>query len=259
MVALTFFIGFSAKASAQLTTKLKPDTVIAFDNYVQVLEQRMLKHLDKGGHFLWVDENPAYRERVLEGDILVQELKNADLKVPSGTIHEWLGVMFIPSVKLDDVIALLKDYNLHANIYPEVIESELLEHYGNTYKSRLKLLKKNVLTVVLNTEHEASFFMPSTQHCYIRSRSTKIAQVKNNGSAAETEMPIGEDGGFLWRLNAYWRLEQIPEGVFAELVTLSLSRHVPASLGWMIRPLIRNIPRESLTSTLKATRAAILN
>ena len=69
-------------------------------------------------------------------------------------------------------------------------------------------------------------------------------------------MPDGQGHGFLWRLNAYWRLEQQPDGVFAECHTLSLSRDVPSGLGWIIRPIIRDLPRQSLIDTLKATARA---
>jgi hypothetical protein len=39
---------------------------------------------------------------------------------------------------------------------------------------------------------------------------------------------------------------------------ISLSRDIPAGLGWLISPFIESIPRESLEFTLRSTRAAVL-
>jgi len=35
---------------------------------------------------------------------------------------------------------------------------------------------------------------------------------------------VGDDRGFLWRLNAYWRYEQVAGGVIAECESITLSR-----------------------------------
>jgi hypothetical protein len=45
----------------------------------------------------------------------------------------------------------------------------------------------------------------------------------------------------------------------AECRTISLSRGIPSGMGWMIKPFIQNVPRESLTSTLRNTRKAVEN
>jgi hypothetical protein len=69
-------------------------------------------------------------------------------------------------------------------------------------------------------------------------------------------MPSGEGLGLLWQLYAYWSLETSGRGVLAECRTVSLSRSIPSGMGWMIKPFIQNVPRESLTSTLRNTRRA---
>ena len=38
---------------------------------------------------------------------------------------------------------------------------------------------------------------------------------------------------------------------------ISLSRDVPTGLGWIINPIIRSLPRESLSNTLRETRQAL--
>jgi hypothetical protein len=89
------------------------------------------------------------------------------------------------------------------------------------------------------------------------SRSTKIAEVDNAGKASEREKPPGTGEGFLWRLNSYWRFEERDNGTWVECQAVSLSRDVPTGLGWVVEPIIRNLPKDSLENTLRATRDAL--
>ena len=68
---------------------------------------------------------------------------------------------------------------------------------------------------------------------------------------------VGQGHGFLWRLNAYWILEQRTEGVYLECRAISMSRDVPAALRWVVKPMLTSVPRESLQETLEATVRAL--
>jgi hypothetical protein len=46
-------------------------------------------------------------------------------------------------------------------------------------------------------------------------------------------------------------------GVYVQLEAISLTRDIPDGLGWLVRPFITSIPRESLVFTLNRTRAAL--
>jgi hypothetical protein len=78
--------------------------------------------------------------------------------------------------------------------------------------------------------------------------------------APAQERPISpkDNHGFLWRLNSYWRFYQADGGVYIQCSAISLTRDVPADLGWLAAPFIENVPRESLNFTLTATREALL-
>jgi len=47
------------------------------------------------------------------------------------------------------------------------------------------------------------------------------------------------------------------DGVTVECRAISLTRDVPLGLGWIVEPIIKNLPRDSLVNTLKATRRAL--
>ena len=85
--------------------------------------------------------------------------------------------------------------------------------------------------------------------------STKIAELENPGTPQEREKPPGDDHGFLWRLNAYWRYEQMGDGVMIECESVSLSRSLPFLIKPVAGPIANRIARESLARTLKSLRA----
>ncbi len=46
-------------------------------------------------------------------------------------------------------------------------------------------------------------------------------------------------------------------GLYVQIESVSLSRAIPAGLGWALRPYVESVPRESLEFTLRSARDAI--
>jgi hypothetical protein len=246
-------------AGAGAAAELKSETVAAFDSYIRTTEARIADQASGKRSFLWTDESPQRRDLVRKGQIVAQPWNNrGEVQVPSGLIHDWIGSVFIPGVTLEGVLALVRNYDNHYKLYqPEVIASRTLQHEGNHYKIYLRLLKKKILTVVLNTEHDVNYYPLSANRVHSRSYSTRIAEVENPGERDERELPVGTGHGFLWRLYSYWRFEERDGGVYMECQAVSLTRDIPTGLGWLIEPIIRDLPRESLMRTLEGTRQAL--
>jgi hypothetical protein len=234
---------------------LKPQTVEAFDRYARQTEER----LDGPRTFLWADESPARARRARQGEVVVEPFTGKpDIAVPGGLVHDWVGVVFIPGATLDYTLARLQDYNRHMDIFkPEVIDSRTLSHSGNDFLIYLRLVKKKVVTVVLNAEFEVRYTQVDKTRWRSVSRSRKIAEVERAGKPDEGELPSGTGQGFLWKLTTYWRFAERDGGMWVECEAVSLTRDVPVGLGWLVEPIIRNLPRESLANTLLAMRKAI--
>ena len=232
---------------------LKKATVDAFDSYVRAAEGRLQVQMQEG-RFLWVDGAPERKARVRAGQVFSEPVTGkGDSEVPDGLVHDWIGAVFIPGVTLANTLRLVEDYDNHKRIYrPEVVDSKLLSRDGNDYKIFMRLLKKKILTVVLNTYHDVHYTQLDQARWYSRSYTTRIAEVDG-----ERELPPGQDHGFLWRLNSYWRFEERDGGVYVECEAISLTRNVPLGLGWLVNPIIRSLPQESLANTLRATRDAM--
>jgi len=162
-------------------------------------------------------------------------------------------------VKIDDVLRVLEDYDHHSEYYkPDVERSKTLQHDGNHYLAFLRFRRHKVITVVLNTTHDVNYFRDSPQRAHSRSSAIKIAEVENAGKPGEKTKSPGDDGGFLWRMETWWRMEERDGGVYIQSEVVSLTRDIPAGLGWMIGAFVNGIPKETLAFTMEATRKAVL-
>jgi hypothetical protein len=268
LLTVVFFLGAPlAQSQDVMNVELKPQTLDAFNRYVQATEARIDKEQTRPGAFLYVEGLPEPKRSetlasIQKGDIYMvrfetQDSSGAAIEIPDALIHHWIGAVFIPGVTLKEIIDLVQDYNHHQDIYkPEVVRSSLIHREGNDFQIYYRLVKKKVITVTLNTNHDVLYFPIDATHCRSRSVATRIAEVAYAGGPGEHEKPIGHDGGFLWRLNSYWRFEEKDRGVYVEVESISLTRDIPTGLGWVIKPFITSIPRESLLMTLGSMRSA---
>ena len=238
---------------------LKPETAAAFDHYVEVSERQVVST-----PFLRVDALPdtqrkAEYERLRSGEVITERMQTRDqsrfIVVPGGMVHHWMGTVFIPGVTLKQTLAFLQDYDNQYKFYgPDVQNSRLIKRDGEDFKVFLRLRKTKVITVILNTEYDIKYSVLNASQATSVSRSTRIAEVENAGKASEKEKPVGDDGGFMWRLNSYWRFAERDGGVYIQLEAISLTRDIPTGLGWLVGPFVTSIPKESLIFTLTRTR-----
>jgi len=248
--------------------ELQPATVQAFNRYVQLTEARINQEVSTPDKFLYVDGYPPERRSqalaaLQRGEVLMERLRTTDrsgqtIEAPGGLIHHWLGVVFVPGATLQQTLALMEDYNHHQDVYrPEVVRSRLLSRQDSDFKIFYRLRKKKVITVTLDTNHDVHYFPVDSKHWYSRSYSTRIAEVVGADTPDEREKPVGQDGGFLWRINSYWKFEEKDGGVYIECESISLTRDIPRGLGWLIKPFVTGIPKDSLLMTMDSTRAAL--
>ena len=239
--------------------QLKPETLEAFQVYVREAEAAMEPTLDGRAPFLWSDENADRARRVRKGEIPAQLWAgNAVVHIPGGLIHDWIGSVCIPHTTLAKTLAGVQDYDNHKNIYkPEVMDSRLLSHHGNDFTIFLRLLKKKIITVVMDTEHDVHYQRIAEDRWFLRSYTTRSCEVDDAGTPSEMIYPPDTGYGFLWRLYSYWKFMAENEGVIVECRAMSLSRDIPLGLGFIVEPIIKNLPRESLINTLKATKQAL--
>jgi hypothetical protein len=241
---------------------LTPAATAAFDRYIELTEARMKSDLD-AARFLQIDAKPETKAKLRSGEVRIRQSVTREkdgkaIDISDALVQDWLGTIFIPGASIQQVKAVLQDYENYKVYYkPEVTESRQISHTGDEFDVFLRLYKKQVITVVLNTNYHVRYALLDPQRMYVNSRSTRIAQASDAKHPEAHEEPIGNDGGYLWRLNSYWRFEAADGGVYAECEAISLSRYVPALIGWAIRGFIEKFPKESMHNTLVGTKAAV--
>jgi hypothetical protein len=266
---LTFAPGRSSasEGAGAAPVSLKPATVAAFEEYVKLTDARNDDELRHGANLFWVDGLPgseraqAYEE-LRRGAVKVEKMETREngetIRCPGGMIHHWAGIVFIPGEKLQDVLRVVRDYDHHEQYYaPDVERSKIESHDGDHFLVFLRFRRHKVITVVLNTQHDVRYFRDSETREHSRSSAVRIREVENAGKSNEREKSPGEEDGFLWRMETWWRMEERDGGVYVQSEVVSLTRDIPAGLGWLIGPFVTSIPKETLTFTLEATRKAV--
>ena len=248
--------------------ELDPRANAAFDRYVSLTMARMASELETGKYFLRVDGQPenvrqARLDQLKRGQVVIDRLETREggkaIDVPRGIIHHWIGVAFVPGASLDRVLAVVQDYNHHSQLFaPTVVKSELRSRDGDVFRFHLRFFMKRIISVTLNTEHEARFFRPAPERAYSQIVSTRIVDVDRAGTPQEAEKPVGTGGGFMWRFNTYWRFLERDGGTYIQCESLTLSRDIPFAFRWVVGPFVTSIPRESLTGTLEKVRKELL-
>jgi hypothetical protein len=163
------------------------------------------------------------------------------IDVGSGTISDWSGSVFVVGATVDQV--------LHRLQYPgtpppqqDVVSSRVLARGDDSLRVYIRLVRKSIVTVAYDTEHEMTFRRWSPVLATARSVATRIEEVG------------GGDHGFLWRLHSYWRYDQAKGGVVVSLESLTLSRHLPMLVKHFAGAIISGIARESMVRTLEALK-----
>lgn len=252
----------TAPPSAAATAELRTATLAAFERYIAATEAQQARD----EHRLWVDgdgtEARAARDALRRGALAITPLDTRPagraVPIPGGMVHHWLGVVFVPHATLDQAVTLLQAYDRHAAVYgPHVARSRLVARNGDRFLVDLRFRMRKIITVVVNSTHEARFVRLGPADVRSRVASTRIAEVDEADTPREREKPVGRDSGYLWRLHSYWRLAERDGGVYVQCESISLTRDIPFAVAWLIRPMVDSLPRETLAFTLDTTRRAL--
>ncbi len=216
-IALTLLTLLPARATA---AQLQPETLSAWGRYIARVEAELP------------------RQQV---DVPLVAPQGRMLAVPGGTIHEWRGTVLVRHCTVSGLINAL----ISPGAPPpqeDVLESRVLERDGDMLRVYLKLVRTAVVTVAYDTEHHVRFARFSPSVATSRSVSTRIVETG------------GEDHGFLWRLNSYWRYTQVGDSVRIDMLSVSLSRAMPVLLKPVAAPIANRVARESMARTLDAVK-----
>lgn len=248
---IVLFAAALLPAAGASTATLQPRTVNAWDAYVAATERRIGSELASTRGFLVSDFMPDgadVRARLLRGEVVMNKMTaragGDTVDVPDGLISHWRGSVFLPGLTLDTLLHRLQNPPERGPFPPDVLALRVLARKPDALTLLIRMTRTTIVTVTYDTEHEITYRHHGAARASSRSVATRITEIDD----------AGVDRGYLWRLNAYWRYEQVPGGVIVELESLTLSRAVPFGLTSIVRPLIDRIARESIGRTLDGVR-----
>jgi putative flippase GtrA len=265
--AMVMMIATAASAQADsLEAVLQAKTVQGFAKYVAAVEARRAKEITDHVPFLAFERQPAAAQaRIMtllrRGEVHVERAAGArdaasnEIEIDGGLINHWRGTVFVPQVKLDQLLKVLQEPQADKHKQEDVLSSRVISRDGDSQKVFLRLRRTKFVTVVYDTEYDVDYIRVDPDRAYSNSISTKIVEIENAGTPRERALPEGNDHGYMWRLNSYWRYKQLPDGVLVEVESLTLSRDLPAIIGPIIRPIVNSTARESMSRTLASVRA----
>jgi hypothetical protein len=239
---------------------LESTTSKAWEDYVGAANMRMEQSLGPGKTFLWVDEASDRLSKVRAGEIVVSPVGTENpIKVPSGLIHDWVGAVFIRGVTLANVQQVVRDYAQYKVLYkPAVVDSKVIATGQTTDRFSMLLMNNSFfLKTALDTEYESCYVPVDDRRGYSLARTTRIQEIDEYGSPAQRTLHEGEGTGILWRLFSITRYVERDGGVYLEIEAIGLSRDIPASLRWVVAPIVRHISRGSLSLSLRQTENAV--
>jgi hypothetical protein len=257
-VLLAGWLSLTLLSATPAGAVIRPETVSAFDRYLQNLEQRRAEQ-QKSGCYLSIDCSPELKQAVLTGQIVVEPITavmpRVEMRVPGGEIRHTFGAIFLPGENISQIRHVLDDYPNFPRIYgPDIVTARLTSQSEQDQEFFMRLRKHFVITVVLNMNCRAQWTKLDATHAVEHTTATHIGEAQDPDKPDAGDRTPEQDRGFLWRYESYWRLEETGQGVLLEHEIISLSRRVPVSLRFMLRPILQRLPQEAMYNSVLATR-----
>jgi hypothetical protein len=197
--------------------------------------------------------------RLRRGELAVEELTPAGgAELPGALLHHWRGTAFAAGATAAGFERLMRDFAAYPRLFaPQVVAARVVSQDGDHLQAAMRVRQRHILTVTMDTAYDVRFGRLDSGHGYSVSRSTRIAEIDAPGTAQERTLDGDQAHGFLWRQNTYWSYAERDGGLYLQVESVSLSRSIPAGLGWAVRPFVESVPRESLEFTLRSACDAL--
>ena len=255
LVAVAVLFGNQASQAAEL----KQEALQSWDDYIQSANSRMKDRM-ASSTFLWVDEDPSRLKEVRAGKILVSPVgPHVPKPVPTGLIHDWIGVAYFPNTNLAEVLAVIQDYDHYQEYYkPSVVESKSLTPPGGDDRFSMVLVNKEVVAkMALDSEYAACYQKVSQDRWYGVAYTTRIQEIREYGHSGEHRLPPDQGSGYIWRLYSIARFEERDGGVYVEIEAMALSRDIPVAFRLVADPIVRKVSKNSLLASLRQMQDAV--
>jgi hypothetical protein len=212
--------------------------------------------------FLWMDESPERAARARRGEVVIAPVVGHGTEgVPNGLVHDWIGAVFIPGATVDSLLAVVHDYDNYQRVYRPVVTSSRTLACADSSQEFQMVWQRKVLFVkaAMQGHYHAHDVVIDVHHGYSVAEAVEVREIVDYGHPEQRMLPPDSGTGFIWRIRSAARFMERDGGVYLELEAIALTRDVPASLAWMVNPVVNHISVGSLTTTLRQTRDAVVS
>ena len=242
--------------------ELQTHTLSAWNGYLAHIDLQMQRRASGQLPFLWIRESPNRAARVRSGEIVVTPATgHGTVGVPDGLVHHWIAGIFIPGATITRLMAVIHDYDNYQRMYqPVVASSRTLACSGDRQEFQIVMQRKVLFVSAAMTGHYQSYDVTlDANRGYNVSEAMEVREIQAYGQSDERLLPPDRGDGFLWRIRSIARYEKRDGGVYLELEVVALTRDIPASLAWVVKPVVNHLTINSLTTTLRQTRDAVIS
>jgi hypothetical protein len=124
LATMGFLAAMDASALAPPIYEPSPTTTEAFDRYVQSRESDDNEGLANKKSFLWIDHLPEQERTqtyalLKDGQTFVRRSPACESRdcgsIRGGLIHDWVGIVFVPGLSLEQTLTTLQNYDRDAD------------------------------------------------------------------------------------------------------------------------------------------------
>jgi hypothetical protein len=113
------------------------------------------------------------------------------------------------------------------------------------------------VTAAIQTQYQGHDVIVDGRLGYNVADTTRVQEIEDYGHPEAHLLAPDTGNGFIWRLHSIARFEERDRGVYLELEAIALTRDIPSSLRWLVKPVVNHLSMSSLATTLRQTREAV--
>jgi hypothetical protein len=257
LTGVVLAIGYSVTGSA---AELQQDTLQAWDEYVRGSDLHVRERVAGKKPFLWLDDAPNRDAHLRRGEVIVAPIiDHGSRSIPNGLIHHWIGAVFIPHATLDSLTNVLNNFDRYKEFYrPLVVESATIacteqeQEYSMVWRHRVLMVD-----AATRGHYKVQLHSVDLKRGYGVTEARGIQEIQGFGERDQRLLAPDTGSGFIWRIRSVSRYEERDGGVYLEIEALVLTRDMPASMRWLLSPVISRLSINSLKMTLRQTCDAV--
>jgi len=202
----------------------RPETAAGWRTYVAAAEARIARERGQA-----IPRRPGVARGAIDVVPVSAPGPNGDLDVPAPACTTGAAPCSLPGARLDEMIARL-EREPPDTTQEDVVSSAILRQRPGWLKVAIRRAPLAHHVGRLRHGARAMFERHAAARASSWSTATKIVEIADAGTPKEHPKPEARTAICSGDGNAYWRYEQVAEGVLVECESVTLSRAVPLLL-----------------------------